>query len=127
LFQRRVRHHVETKLHFGPTYVLKALAAHFKASELDLLLLRLGTERDSALSAEMISSATDEVEQEMLVRAEHAVESAPSSMILWVLAALFVPLLAMTILPLASSFASAMGFATGNLTPAAAPTERDGR
>lgn len=105
LFDRRLRHHVATRLASSPEVVIEALAHDFRSPELENLLLRLRASQKGGLSGgEAVRSTAEEVEAEMAERAELAIEEAPTKLVLPMLVGLFPTILVLLLYPLANAF-----------------------
>lgn len=105
LFERRLRHHVATKVSSSPEAVIEALAQDFRSTELENLLLRLRASQRGGLSGgEAVRATAEEVEAEIAERAELAIEEAPTKLVLPMLVGLFPTILVLLLYPLTNIF-----------------------
>jgi len=103
LFHERLRHHVRTKLAASsPEKVVEALARDFRSPEIGALLGQLIAAGAGGLSyGEALRASAERVEQEMVQRAEYAIEEAPTRLVLPMLIGLFPTVVVLVVYPLA--------------------------
>ncbi|MBC8446237.1 MAG: type II secretion system F family protein [Chloroflexi bacterium] len=111
LFADRLRLHVSTRLLTeGAEAVLARLGREFRSPELERLIRHVEAATRGGLPLpEALRRASREMEKEMLLEAEYAVEEAPVRLTFPMLISLFPPVILLTVIPLLSSVIEQLG------------------
>jgi len=111
LFADRLRLHASTRLLTeGAQAVLARLAREFRSPELQSLIRHVEAATRGGLPLpEALRRASREMEKEMLLEAEYAVEEAPVRLTFPMLISLFPPVILLTVIPLLSSVIEQLG------------------